>query len=146
MLVGCLTSQQHTSVPQGRICSDMFTCCHTEVEVADQTFYLTKSHYTDTGPTSPSADPITPGAWQGSHWSAYFLSHWYDSTPKKSPRKRDSNPVSSALEADTLTTRPTRRSDHGENVVLTVLHERVKLPIIPKKTFLCKYCLHILLC
>ena len=21
--------------------------------------------YTDTGPTSPSADPITPGAWQG---------------------------------------------------------------------------------
>ena len=22
------------------------------------------------GPTSPSADPIPPGAWQGSHWSA----------------------------------------------------------------------------
>ena len=29
-----------------------------------------------------------------------FLSHWYDSTPKKSRRKRDSNPGSSALEAD----------------------------------------------
>ena len=28
------------------------------------------------------------------------LSHWYDSTPKKSRRKRDSNPGSSALEAD----------------------------------------------
>ena len=71
-LVGCLTSQQQASVSQGRICSDNFTCCHTEIVVADQTFYLTQSQYTDTGPTSPSADPITPGAWQGSHWSANF--------------------------------------------------------------------------
>ena len=31
-----------------------------------------------------------------------FLSHWYDSTPKKSRCKRDSNPGSSALEADAL--------------------------------------------
>ena len=69
-LVGCLTSQQHASVSQGRICTDNFTCCHTEIEVADQTFHLTQSHYTDTRPTSPNADPITPGAWQGSHWSA----------------------------------------------------------------------------
>ena len=43
-----------------------------EIEAADPTFYLTQSQYTDTGPTSPSADPITPGAWQGSHWSANF--------------------------------------------------------------------------
>ena len=42
----------------------IFTCCHTEIEAADQTFYLTQSQYTDTGPTSPSADPITPGAWR----------------------------------------------------------------------------------
>ena len=33
---GCLTSQQHASVSQGRICSDNCTCCHTETEVADQ--------------------------------------------------------------------------------------------------------------
>ena len=59
-------------VSQGRICSDNFTCCHTEIEVADQTLYLTQSQYTDTGPTSPSTDPITPGAWQGSHWCANF--------------------------------------------------------------------------
>ena len=72
LFVGCLTSQQHVSVSQGRICSDKFTCCHTEIEVADQTFYLTQSQYTDTGPTSPIADPITPGAWQGSHRSANF--------------------------------------------------------------------------
>ena len=70
LFVGCLTSQQQASVSQGRICTDNFTCCHTEIEVADPTFYLTQSQYTDTGPTSPSADPITPGAWQGSHWSA----------------------------------------------------------------------------
>ena len=74
LFVGCLTSQQQASVSQGRICSDNFTCCHTEIEAADQTFHLTQSQYTDTGPTSPSADPITPGAWQGSHWSANLKS------------------------------------------------------------------------
>ena len=71
-LVICLTSQQQASVSQGRICSDNLTCCHTVIEDADSTFNLTQSQYTDTGPTSPSADPITPGAWQGSHWSANF--------------------------------------------------------------------------
>ena len=63
---------QNASVLQGRICSDNFTCCHTEIEVADQSLHLTQSQYTDTGPTSPSPDPGTPGAWQGSHWSANF--------------------------------------------------------------------------
>ena len=72
LLVGCLTSQQHATVSQGRICTDNFTCCHTEMEAADPTFHLTQSQYTDTWPTSPSTDPITPGAWQGSHWSANF--------------------------------------------------------------------------
>ena len=82
LFVGCLTSQQHASVSQGWIRSDNFTYCHTEIEAANQTFYLTQSQCTDTGPASPSADPITPGAWQGSHWSAIFLSHWNDSTRK----------------------------------------------------------------
>ena len=50
----------------------IFTCCHTEIEVADQTVCLTQSQYTDTGLTSPSTDPIIPGAWQGSHWRANF--------------------------------------------------------------------------
>ena len=73
LFVGCLlTSQQQACVSQGRICSDNSTCCHAEIEVADQTFHLTQSQYTDTGPTSPSADPMTPVAWQGSHWSANF--------------------------------------------------------------------------
>ena len=70
LFVGCLTSQQHASVSGVRICSDNCTCCHTEIEVADPAFYLTQSQDTDTGPTNPSADPLTPGDWQGSHWSA----------------------------------------------------------------------------
>ena len=82
-LLACLTSQQHVSVSQERICSDnYFTCCHTETEVAHQTFNITQSRYTATGPTSPSTDPIMPGPWQGSHWSANVVSHWYDSTQK----------------------------------------------------------------
>ena len=104
IVVSCLTSQQHASVSQGRICSDNFTCYHTDIKVADQTFHLTQSQYTDTGLTSPSTDPITPGAWQCST-GVSILSHWYDSTLEKSRRKRDSNQGSSALEADALTTR-----------------------------------------
>ena len=114
LFVGCLTSYQHASVSQGRICSDNFTCCHTEIEVADQTFHLTQSQYTDTGTTSPSTDPITPGAWQGTT-GVPILSHWYDLTSEKSRRKRESSPGSSALEADALTTRPTRRSRGEQN-------------------------------
>ena len=89
LLVGCLTSQQQASVSQGRICSDNFTCCHTQIDVADPTFYLTQSQYTYTGPTSPSADPVTPGAWQGSHWSANF-----EVTGMTRPRK---NPGASGI-------------------------------------------------
>ena len=68
-LVGWLTSQQRASISQGRICSDKCTCSYTEIEDADRTFYPTQSQYTDTGPTSPRADPITSVAWQGSHCS-----------------------------------------------------------------------------
>ena len=102
LFVGCLTSKQHACVSQGRFCSDKFTCCHTEIEVADPTFHLTQSQYTDTGPTSPSADHITPGALQGSHWSAHFEVTGMTRPRKKSRHKRDSNPGSSALEADAL--------------------------------------------
>ena len=65
LLVGCLSSDQHASLSQGRIYEDNLTCCHTEIK----TFYLTQSQYTDTGSASPSADPTSPGTWQGSHWS-----------------------------------------------------------------------------
>ena len=96
--VGCLTSQQQASVSQGRICSHNFTCCHTEIEVADPTS------------TSPSHSILTPGRpvpvltlqRQGSHWSANFQVTGMTRPRKKSRRKRDSNPGPSALEADAL--------------------------------------------
>ena len=46
LFVGCLTSQQYASVSQGQICSHNCMCFHTEIEVADQTFYLITSQYT----------------------------------------------------------------------------------------------------
>ena len=87
LLVRCLTSRQHVSVSQGRICEDSCTCCHTEIEAAHQTFHLTQSQYTDTGPTSPSADPITPGAKQGSHWSANFYVIIHPCTHKQASKR-----------------------------------------------------------
>ena len=130
-LLACLTSQQLASVSQGRICSDKLTCYHTEIEVADPTFCLTQSQYTDTGSTSPSADPITPGAWQGSHWSANFevtgmtrpgKIPWqagFETRDLPLPRrtlgqragsgKARIEPRSVVLETNTLTTKPTRR-------------------------------------
>ena len=72
LFAGYLRSKQHACVLQGRICSDNFICYHTEIEVADQTFCLSQSQYTDTQPTSPGADPMMAGTWQGSQWSANF--------------------------------------------------------------------------
>ena len=106
LFVACLMSQQHDSVSQGQICSDKFSCCHTETELAHQTIYLIQSHYTDTGSTSPSADPIMPGNWQDSHWSASFISM---TLLGKIPVQGESNLGSSTLGVDALTTRPTRR-------------------------------------
>ena len=76
-------SQQHACVPQGRICSENSTCCHTEKEVADQSCYVTHSQYADTWPTSPSTELISPGAWQGSYWmTKKILNHRYNSIRK----------------------------------------------------------------
>ena len=63
-----------------------------QIEVADPTFCLTQLQYTDTGPTSPSDDPITQGACHGSHWSTKFFGHRCDSTQKYPMGKRESNP------------------------------------------------------
>ena len=69
-----------------------------------------QSQYTDTGPTSPGADPITPGDWQVSHWSARFEVTGLTRPAKKSLQpKRESIPGSTALKADAITSRPTRR-------------------------------------
>ena len=51
--------------------------------------------------------------------------HWYDSTPEKSRRKRDSNPESSAFEADALTTRPARRSSDKSSIFTVSLRREL---------------------
>ena len=110
LLVGCLTSQQHASVSQGRICSDNFMCCHTEIEVADQTFSVSPSHSILTPGWPVPALTLyhqTPGR-VATGVPIFKLLVWLD--PEKSPRKQDLDKGSSALEADVLSTRPTRRS------------------------------------
>ena len=106
LLVSCFTSQQHASVSQGQICSDNCTCCHTEIEVADQTFHLTQYSHSILTRGQPvlalTLERQASGRVAIGVPIFKFLSHWYDSTPKKSRRKQDSNPGSSALEADTL--------------------------------------------
>ena len=107
LFVGCLTSQQHASVSQGQIYSDSFMCCHTEIEVADPTFHLTQSQYTDTGANQSHHWPYNGRRLAGWPLECQFLSHL---TPEKSWNKWDSNLGSSALEAEALTTRPMRQS------------------------------------
>ena len=114
LFVGCLTSQQHACVSQGRICSNNFKCCHTEKEVADQTLYLTQSQYTDTGPIGPSADPKRQAPGRVVTGVPMFKS-LVGLDPEKSRRKWDSNPGSSSLEEGALSSRPTRRSRGRED-------------------------------
>ena len=65
-------------------------CCHTEIEVVDQSFYLTRSQYTDTQPASPRADFTMPGVTGMTQ-------------PRKgSMAKAGIEPRSATLEADTL--------------------------------------------
>ena len=55
------TSQQQASVSQGRICSDNFTCCHTEIEAADQTF-ISPSHSIETATETLKANLVEEGS------------------------------------------------------------------------------------
>ena len=52
---------------QGRTCIEVFTCCHTETEASDQTYYLTQPQYTYARPSGPGTDPVMPAVWQGGH-------------------------------------------------------------------------------
>ena len=63
LFIDCLTPQQHATLSRRWVCPDSLTYCHTEIQVADQTFFR-QSQYTHAAPASPSAGPITPGAWQ----------------------------------------------------------------------------------
>ena len=120
-LVASLTSQHQASVSHGRICS--CTCCHTEIEVADQTFCLTQSQCTDSGPTGASADLMTPGVWQGNHWSTKFEVTGMTRPGKRSTAKAESNPGPGIMEADdrqvttVFTVQPSFHHRHSTNRV-----------------------------
>ena len=140
LLVGCLTSQQHASVSEGRICSDNFTCCHTEIEVADQTFRLTQSQYTDTGPTSPSTDPIMPGTCRVAAGVPIFKSLvWLD--PEKIPGQAGFKPGIFCSRGGRLTTRPMRRL-HSH----THTHAQVGIYYCPGRLYALSYIWRTLLC
>ena len=76
------------------------------MEVADQTFYLTQLQYTDTRPTSPSHGLIVPGTWQVSHWSASFYVTGMIPPGKIHMAQVGTDSRSSAVMANTLSTRP----------------------------------------
>ena len=42
VVVACSASHQHARVSQGRVCPDNCTRCQTEIQVANQTCYLTQ--------------------------------------------------------------------------------------------------------
>ena len=73
--VCCFTSLQQGSVSQGPICSDRCMRSHTETEVADQTYHLIQSQFTDTGPAGTSAEPMTPRRYTESNDGHSLLRH-----------------------------------------------------------------------
>ena len=113
LLVACFASHQHPSVSQGWICLHKYTCCHTEIEVADQTFYLTHRILIP-GRSVPGPTLCTPGGWQGSHWGANFNFTGRTRPGKRSTAQAGIEPRFAALEADVFTTRPTRSVPDGE--------------------------------
>ena len=112
LFVGFSPSQQHTCVYLRD--GSAQTCCHTETDVADQTCCLKQSQYTDPGPTSPRADTVTPAPWQGSRCITSFEVTGMTRPGKRSTAKARIEPRSVTLEADSLTTRPTRRKAKKE--------------------------------
>ena len=97
------TSPSHNTVtslvallqPRGRHLLTPVGVCHTEIQVTDQTCYLTQSQYTDTGPSNPSTDPITPSVWQAGQQSTNL-----ESLVRLDREKRGSIPASLPLEVD----------------------------------------------
>ena len=113
LFAACLTTQRHSVASQGRSCSDSSMCCHTQTKVADQTFYLAQSQYTDTRPTSPSADPLTPGTWQGGHWSTNSGVTGMTWPGERSPAEAGIEPGFAPLKADALAIGPMRKWRSG---------------------------------
>ena len=118
-------------VSQGQIYCDHSMCCHTETEVTDQTCYPTQSQHTDTSPTSPSTEPITPGTRQGSHNRASF-----DVSGKTWPGKARTELVSQSRPrmqvAQEAAVKATRDLDCGHGCILLLVRQ-MEIPVSPMK-------------
>ena len=64
LVAWCPSNTLHPA-SQEQICWNSCTCCCTEIEVADQTFYLTKSQYTDIQHQTDSASQGGVGRGEG---------------------------------------------------------------------------------
>ena len=58
LLLGSLCAVSRKRVPHRRVSAHCFTCCHTEVEVADGKHHLTQSQCVDSWPACPNTGPI----------------------------------------------------------------------------------------
>ena len=106
LLVACLTPQQHASVSQARICSDIFSCCHTDRSCRSNFLPHSVSILT---PGRPVPALILYCQTQGREATGVpIFKSWYESTWRNPRCKLDWNPGSAAGEADVLTTRTTR--------------------------------------
>ena len=117
-LVGCSASPKHARVCQGRICVDNCTCClpyrHRSCRSNLLPHLVTD---TDTRSTSPSADPVTPGTCQGSHWGYQSSCH---STLKKPLGENEDQTQVCSSRAIRFTTRQTRRFEWSEAMTETL--------------------------
>ena len=86
LLVDCLSSQEHAKAFQGRICSDICTCCHTDMEVADQLCSLTQSQIYWRRPSQSDHSPYKASSLAEQPRQYQCLSHWYGSAGKKTQR------------------------------------------------------------
>ena len=72
--------------------------------------YLTQSQQANTWPTSPSADPTTPGAWPGSHWSTNVQVTGMTQPGKRSTAKAGMTQPGKRSTAKAGMTQPRKRS------------------------------------
>ena len=126
VVVGCLTSCLQAGVSPGRICS-IYELPHLEAA------------YFSHRPTSPSADPVTPGTWRVATGVDLPVGHWFDSAWGKVHAESRNQTLACCSRAGRLTTGPTRQSVHagplrwpsGQGVRLESGRYRVRIPFAP---------------
>ena len=72
LLVGCLTSQQHAGYLRDGSAQTIVRAATLRQKLQVKLSTSPSHSILTPGRPVPGADPITPGAWQSSHWSANF--------------------------------------------------------------------------